>query len=81
MIIDILAVVVTALIIFFLWKVVKKIFIFAINSVIGIFAMIGLNYLFNWGIVINFWSAVVVAIGGIIGVIIVIILHFTGLAF
>ena len=67
-----LALIVVVLVIILLVKVVKKIFIFILNSVIGIFALIGFNVLFHAGVTINFWSVIITAIGGIIGFAIVI---------
>jgi hypothetical protein len=73
----IIVIVLVLLFIFF----VKKIFILVINSIIGLFALIGFNYLTNAGIGINFWSVVITAIGGIIGFIIVLIAHYLHIAF
>jgi len=76
-----LALIVVVLIIILLVKVVKKIFIFMLNSVIGIFALIGFNVLFHAGVTINFWSVIITAIGGIIGFAIVVGAHYLGWAF
>ena len=76
-----LAVIVVVLFILLLFKLVKKVFIFIINSVIGIFALFGFNYITNAGITINFWSVLITAIGGIVGFAIVVGMHFLGWAF
>ena len=76
-----LALVVVILIVLLIFRVVKKVLILIINSVIGIFALIGFNTLFHANIVINFWSVIITAIGGIIGFIIVIGMHYLGWAF
>ena len=76
-----LALIVVVLIILLLFRFVKKVFIFMINSIIGIFALIGFNYLTHTGVAINFWSVIITAIGGIIGFAIVVGCHYLGWAF
>jgi len=76
-----LALIVIVLIVLFLFRVFKKVFIFIINSVIGLFALFGFNYLFNVGVTINFWSVIITAIGGIIGFAVVVGMHYLGWAF
>lgn len=76
-----LALIVVVLIILLLFKIVKRVFILVINSVIGIFALIGFNYLTQTGVAINFWSVIITAIGGIIGFAIVLGCHYLGWAF
>ncbi len=51
------------------------------NSIAGIISFFLLNTFFDLGIVINFWSVAIVALGGIGGVILVLLLHFLGIAF
>ena len=76
-----LALIVVVLIIIFLFKIVKRVFILIINSVVGIFALIGFNSIFHAGVTINFWSVIITAIGGIIGFAIVVGAHYLGWAF
>ena len=76
-----LALVVVVLIILLVVKLAKRVFILIINSVIGIFALIGFNTLLNANITINFWSVIITAIGGLIGFLIVIGMHYLGWAF
>lgn len=59
---------------------VKKMIIFLINSVIGLFALMGWNYLFS-PVVINVWSVLAVALFGIVGLVGVVGLHFLGVLF
>jgi hypothetical protein len=59
----------------------KRMVLVLINSLLGFFALFGWNALFPWDITINVWSVLLVAIFGIIGLIIVIALHFFGVAF
>jgi hypothetical protein len=73
-------VIVIILVVLFFWLI-KKTFILAINSVIGLFALFGFNFLFNAGIEINIWSVLITAIGGIIGFIIIVAAHFLHIAF
>jgi len=63
------------------WKLGKGIIWLGINSVIGIVALVLLNYLPFVNIVINIWSVLIVALGGIPGIIIVILLSHFGIAF
>jgi hypothetical protein len=76
-----IALLIVLLLVLVLFGIVKRIFILAVNSVIGIFALIGYNYLFSAGIEVNFWSAIITAIGGIFGFIIVLIAHYLHIAF
>ena len=74
-----LIIVILAVLVFFHF--VKNLFVLAINSVIGFFALFGINLFLSNPIPINFWSVIIVAIGGIFGLIIELILHFLGWAF
>jgi hypothetical protein len=51
------------------------------NSIFGIVGMLLLNTFFHLGLVINFWSVAIVALGGIGGLVLVLILHFLEIAF
>lgn len=64
-----------------LWWLVKKGIILAINSAIGFFALFLLQYTLMPTLIINLWSVLIVAIGGIFGLIVVLVLHWSGLAF
>ena len=78
---ELLALIVVILIIILLFRIIKKFFIFIISSVIGMFALFGFNYLFYADVAVNFWSVIITAIGGIIGFIIVVGMHYLGWAF
>lgn len=69
-------VVILVLVFFFL----RGMLMFALNTVIGFFALFGWNVLFS-PLKINFLSVLIVAIGGIFGLAIVAILHFLGIYF
>jgi hypothetical protein len=73
--------VLVVLIILFMFKLVKKVFLFILNTIIGIFALIGFNSVFHANVAVNFWSVIITAIGGIIGFAIVVISHYLGWAF
>jgi len=78
---EILALLIVVFLVIIFFALVKRVFILVINSVIGLFALIGFNFLFDVGIKINFWSVLITAIGGIFGFIIVLAAHFLGIAF
>lgn len=73
--------IIAVVLVLLLFWVFKKVIVLIVNSVIGIFALIGFNTLFNAGIKINFWSVIITAIGGIIGFIIVLVAHYLHIAF
>ena len=64
----------------FLWGA-KYAFVLGINSIIGFFALYAVKAWLLPSLVINFWSVIVVAIFGIIGFIVVLVLHLLGAAF
>lgn len=51
------------------------------NSVAGIIIFALLNWVFGLGLAINAFSVGLVALGGLAGVLLVVLLHFLGLAF
>ncbi|MBN2051973.1 pro-sigmaK processing inhibitor BofA family protein [Candidatus Woesearchaeota archaeon] len=77
----IIAIVAAVILVLLLFWLVRRVVILFINSVIGLFALFGFNYLFHAGIKISFWSVIITAIGGIIGFIIVIAAHYLHIAF
>jgi hypothetical protein len=48
---------------------------------VGLLAFFGFNHLFNADLAINVWSVLIVAVGGSIGFVVVVVLHYLGLAF
>lgn len=78
---ELLILIIVVLIILLVFNLVKKVFIFIINSIIGIFALIGFNTLFHANITINFWSVIITAIGGLVGFVVVVGCHYLGWAF
>ena len=81
MLIEIVLLLIVGLTLIFLFKIIKSVFILILNSVIGLFALIGFNHLFSSDITINFWSVIITAIGGLIGFAVVVAVHFLGIAF
>ncbi|MDO8633722.1 MAG: pro-sigmaK processing inhibitor BofA family protein [archaeon] len=63
------------------WKLGKGIVWLLINSVVGMVILILLNFLPFVNIQINVWSILIVALGGIPGIALVILLSYFGIAF
>jgi hypothetical protein len=80
MIIEIIVLVVALLIAMLLFWVVKKFLPLIINSILGLAALVALN-LMGLHVAINVWSVLIVAIGGLPGLVLVALLHVIGLAF
>ena len=80
---NILALLIVIVMILILFGLVKRFVVLVLNSLIGLFALQGFNLLFaqNNPVVINFWSVLITAIGGIIGFAVVVAFHFLGVAF
>lgn len=73
----VLAVVVAIL----LYKVLKGLAGLVVNAVMGVIVLWLLDLFLLPPITINLWSVLIAAIGGLPGVLIVIVLHFLGIAF
>ncbi len=73
-------IVVLLIIVLIIAFVLKKILILAVNSVIGFFALFAAKLVLPT-LTINVWSVLITAIGGIVGFILVLILHLTHVAF
>ena len=78
---EVATLIVAVIIIYVLWKILEDATQLAINSIIGIIIFWLLNQFFNMGIPINWLSILVVALAGIPGVILVVLIHFLGLGF
>lgn len=70
-----------ALLVIVAWKLGKGIFWLLINSVVGMGILILLNFLPFVNVVINIWSILIVAFGGIPGIVLVVLLSHFGIAF
>ena len=73
----VLAIVVAVL----LYKVLKGATGLLVNAVIGVVVLWLLDIFISPPVTINLWSVLIAAIGGLPGVLIVIVLHFLGIAF
>lgn len=73
----VLAIVVAVL----LYKVLKGATGLLVNAVIGVVVLWLLDIFISPPVTINLWSILIAAIGGLPGVLIVIVLHFLGIAF
>jgi hypothetical protein len=81
MLTGLITIIVVACIILFLFIFVKRVILFIINSIVGLLALIGFNVVFHAGIQVNIWSILITGIGGVIGFLIVLGMHFLGWAF
>jgi len=81
MITQIISLIIVILFVILLFYIVKNVFVLIINSIVGFFALYGVNLFLSDPIPINFWSIIIVAVGGVFGLIIELILHFLGWAF
>ena len=79
--IEIVAVLIAFLMLYLLFHTLKAAAPLIINSIVGFLVFFLINSIFNLGIVINFWSILIVALSGLTGVVLVLILHLLGLAF
>jgi hypothetical protein len=71
---------VALLIVYLIYRFLKDPIYIIANSIMGILMFLILN-LFGAGIPINIFSVGIVAIGGILGVVLVLLIHFLGLGF
>jgi inhibitor of the pro-sigma K processing machinery len=78
---EIIGLILAIIILVVLFRVVKNIGALIVNAVIGVVILWLLNLFLSPPVVINIWSVLISAIGGILGVIIVLLLHFLGIAF
>jgi hypothetical protein len=75
------ALIVVILIVYLMIRFLKNPALILTNSIIGIVILFALDYLFHLGIPINLLSFIVVALGGVPGIIFILLLHFLGLGF
>jgi inhibitor of the pro-sigma K processing machinery len=67
--------------IYVLWKILKLIGYLVANSIMGILVFWALNAFLGLGVAISFLSVAIVAIAGVPGVLLVLLIHFLGLGF
>lgn len=78
---EILGLILAIIIVIVLFRVARNIPALIGNAVIGVIILVILNLFLSPPVVINIWSILISAIGGIAGVIIVVVFHFLGIAF
>ena len=78
---EILGLILAIIVVIVLFRVVKNIPALIGNAVIGVIILVLLNLFLSPPVVINIWSILISAIGGIAGVFIVVVLHLLGIAF
>ncbi|MCR4369367.1 MAG: pro-sigmaK processing inhibitor BofA family protein [archaeon] len=76
-----LSVVLAIIVIFIALKLGKQVVVLVINSILGLVALVLLNYLPFVNVEINLWSVIITALAGIPGVILLILLDLLGIAF
>ncbi len=64
-----------------IFKIVKKLWVMFASSILAIIGLFLLNIIFGLGIAINIWSVLIVALGGLPGLVLVILLKILGIAF
>ncbi|MEW6722768.1 MAG: pro-sigmaK processing inhibitor BofA family protein [Candidatus Micrarchaeota archaeon] len=75
------ALVLAVVLLYVLYYFIKNFAVILANSVFGLVSFILLNSFLGLGIPIDIWTIGIVGIGGFGGLIVVLILHFLGLAF
>lgn len=78
---EIVGLILAIIIVVLLFRVARSIPALIGNAVLGIIILVVLNLFLSPPVVINLWSILISAIGGLAGVIIVVVLHFLGIAF
>lgn len=76
-----LALAIVLLLTLVLFAMFRKMIVLLVNSIIGIFALLGFNLVFGASVQINFWSVLITAVGGVIGFMVVLLAHFLSIAF
>lgn len=79
-VVEIVALLVGIALLYLLFKIVKSLISLLISSIIAVVLLFGLNF-FGLGIVINLWSVLIVAIAGLPGLLLVILLHLLKITF
>lgn len=80
MLVEITILIIAILSVIVLFRAVKEFLPLIVNSLGALIVLFILNY-FSFGILINIWSILIVAVGGFAGLVLVVLLHFLGIAF
>jgi hypothetical protein len=78
---EIFALLLAFVLIYVLWKILKLIAYLVVNSIMGILVFWALNAFLGMGIPITILSIAVVAIAGVPGILLVLLIHFLELGF
>jgi hypothetical protein len=81
LLIEIATLLIAIIILYVIWKLLKLVAYLIVNSIMGILVFYLLNTYFAIGIPISLLSIGIVAIAGIPGVVLVLVIHFLGLGF
>jgi len=81
MLAEIILVILAILFVIVAFKMLKKFWPLIINSVIALVILMLLNGILKVGVAVNLWSILIVAIGGLPGLVLVVLLHILGIAF
>jgi hypothetical protein len=79
--IEIGALLLAIFLLYVVFRFLKNPLLMILNSVLGFVALVILNVVFQLGIIINFWSIAIIALGGVGGLIVIVLLNFLGLGF
>jgi inhibitor of the pro-sigma K processing machinery len=79
-VVEIIALLVGIVLLYLLFTVTKSLISLLINSIVAIILLFAVNF-FGLGIAINIWSVLIVAIAGLPGLLLVIVLHLLKIAF
>jgi inhibitor of the pro-sigma K processing machinery len=77
---EIITLLIGIVLLYVLFTITKSLVSLLINSIVAIILLFAVNF-FGFGIAINIWSVLVVAIAGLPGLLLVIILHLLNIAF
>ncbi|MBD3210252.1 transcriptional regulator [Candidatus Micrarchaeota archaeon] len=81
LVVQVAALVLAVIILYILFKVLKELVKLLINSVGALILLFLLNLAFGLGVEINVFSVLIVALSGFAGLVLVLALHFLGIAF
>jgi len=80
MLVEIVVLILAILALIVLFRMLKELTPIIINSIGALILLWILNF-FGFGIAINIWSVLIVAIGGFAGLVLIVLLHILGIAF
>jgi hypothetical protein len=81
LLIELAVLAVAIILLYILFKILKEVIVLLANSIAGIIILFLLNIIFGLGIPINIFTLGIVALAGVVGLIVILVLHFLGIAF